>query len=155
MRPLFRAAAMAGLSVIVASSAASAASKPAKNEPPACAALSFRTVASGLPDGDHEAGQYRSRFGRIEIVAKVEGGLAKNYAMVLNGKPVDPNAPAPAAANACLESKHVKVPFKKQAAGACAGERFRVVIDRSGKTPVALFFGLQGNEWAYCSGATL
>ena len=64
-------------------------------------------------------------------------------------------ATPPKAADSCLRSKHVKLPFQKQAAGACTGNRFRVVIDRSGKQPVALFFGLQGEDWAYCSGTTL
>lgn len=143
------------LATITGGGAFAASKQAPRNEPPSCAALSFRPIATGMPDGEHEAGQYRSRFGKITINAKVEGGLTKNYSMILNGKAVDPAAPAPAASNACLQSKHVKLPFQKQAAGSCTGERFRVVIDRSGKKPVALFFGLQGSDWAYCSGTTL
>jgi len=126
-----------------------------KKEPPACAAISFRPIAPGAPDGETDAGLYKSRFGKIEIKADVKGGQATNYFMVLNGKKIDAAANPPKAADSCLRSKHVKLPFQKQAAGACTGSRFRVVIDRSGKQPVALFFGLQGEDWAYCSGTTL
>lgn len=138
---------MAGAVVAMAQPAAAAAGK----EPPKCAAISFRPIPSGTPDGMQDTGMYRSRFGKIEIKAEVQGGMAKNYVMVLNGKTIAPG-PAPKVANACLTSKHVTVPFKTQPAGACTGERFRVVIDRSGAKPVALFFGLHGSAWDYCSG---
>lgn len=124
---------------------------PAKKEPPKCAAISFRPIPAGVPDGEQETGSYRSRFGKIEIKAEVQGGVGKNYFMVLNGQKVAAGA-APKVSPACLTSKHVAVPYKTQAAGACTGERFRVVIDRSGAKPVALFFGLHGSAWDYCSG---
>ncbi|MDQ2105678.1 hypothetical protein [Azospirillum isscasi] len=126
-----------------------------KKEPPACAAVSFRPIAPGAPDGETDAGLYKSRFGKIEVKAEVKGGQATNYYMVLNGKRIDAAANPPKAADSCLTSKSVKLPYQKQAAGACTGNRFRVVIDRSGKQPVALFFGLHGDDWAYCSGTTL
>lgn len=126
-----------------------------KKEPPSCAAISFRTIPPGAPDGEQDAGLYKSRFGKIEVKADVKGGQATNYYMVLNGKKIDGPANPPKVADSCLKSKHVKLPFQKQAAGSCTGSRFRVVIDRSGKQPVAMFFGLQGDDWAYCSATTV
>jgi len=43
----------------------------ADREPPSCAAITFRPVPSGLADGAQNAGLYKSRFGRIEVVATV------------------------------------------------------------------------------------
>lgn len=124
-------------------------------EPPACAAISFRTIAPGGPDGMQEAGLYKSRFGKIEIMTDVKGGQGTNYVMVLNGKTVEGPANPPKLSESCLKSKHVKVPFAKQPPGTCTGSRFRVVIDRSSGKPTAAFFGLQGDDWAYCSATTL
>lgn len=133
-----------------------AVSTPAEaKDPPSCAAISFRPLPTGTPDGEQETGLYKSRFGKIEVKADVKGGLATNYYMVLNGKKVDGPATPPKLSDACLTSKHVKLPFAKQAQGACTGSRFRVVVDRSGAKPVAAFFGLQGEDWAYCSATTL
>lgn len=141
--------------VMAGMTAATAAEAATKKEPPACAAISFRPVAAGTPDGEQEAGSYKSRFGRIEIRADVKGGMASNYYMVINGKRADAMPTPPAASEKCLTSKSVKLPFEKQAPGACTGERFRVVIDRSGAKPMALFFGLRGNAWAYCNAAAV
>lgn len=146
------AAVLTGLAAGLAVVSLAAPAHAQKKDPPSCAAISFRPVPPGAPDGEQDAGLYKSRFGKIEIKADVKGGQAVNYYMVLNGKKIDAAANAPKASDACLTSKHVKLPFQKQAAGACTGNRFRVVIDRSGKQPVALFFGLQGEDWAYCSG---
>nr|WP_114861673.1 hypothetical protein [Azospirillum brasilense] len=148
---LFGAALVAGIATIVFAQPVLA----QKKEPPACGAVSFRAIAPGAPDGETDAGLYKSRFGKIEVKAEVKGGQATNYYMVLNGKRIDASANPPKAADSCLKSKSVKLPYQKQAAGACTGNRFRVVIDRSGKQPVALFFGLHGDDWAYCSGTTL
>ncbi|CAO3414381.1 hypothetical protein [Azospirillum doebereinerae] len=136
--------------------AAALAAVPAQaKEPPACAAVSFRTIAPGGPDGQQDAGLYKSRFGKIEIKTDVKGGQGTNYVMVLNGKTIEGPANPPKLSESCLKSKHVKIPFAKQPAGSCTGSRFRVVIDRSGGKAVAAFFGLQGEDWAYCSATTL
>lgn len=124
-------------------------------DPPACAAVSFRTIVPGGPDGEQDAGLYKSRFGKIEVKADVKGGQGTNYVMVLNGKRIEGPATPPKLSESCLKSKSVKIPFAKQAAGSCTGSRFRVVIDRSGGKAVAAFFGLQGDDWAYCSATTL
>lgn len=124
-------------------------------DPPSCAAISFRALPAGGPDGEQDAGLYKSRFGKIEVKADVKGGQATTYYMVLNGRKVDGPASPPKMSDACLKSKHVKLPFARQAAGTCTGSRFRVVVDRSSGKPVAAFFGLQGEDWAYCSATTL
>jgi hypothetical protein len=123
-------------------------------EPPACAAISFRPLAAGLPDGEHEAGMYKSRFGRIGIMGTVKGGQASDYHMLLNGKkPAEHKGGLPAGVEGCLKSKNIGVPVKT-IAGACVGERFRVAIDSSGKQKLLLLFALQGREWKLCSAAT-
>lgn len=126
-----------------------------KKEPPACAAISFRPIPSGSPDGEQDAGLYKSRFGKIEVKATVKGGLASNYYMVVVGKKVEGPATPPKVSESCLKSKNVAVPFQKQPAGACTGTRFRVVVDRSGGKSTLAFFGLQGSQWAYCSATTV
>lgn len=140
------------------SALALAVSSPAQaktKEPPACAAVSFRTIAAGGPDGVQEAGLYKSHLAKLELKADVKGGLGTNYFLVANGKRVDGPATPPKLAASCLSAKNVKTPFPKQSAGVCTGDRFRVVIDRSSGKPVAALFGLQNDVWAYCSATTL
>ncbi|PWC95215.1 hypothetical protein [Azospirillum sp. TSO5] len=144
------------VALLLAGGFAVLAAAPAEaKDPPACAAISFRALPSGAPDGEQDAGLYKSRFGKIEVKADVKGGQATTYYMVLNGKKVDGPANPPKMSDACLKSKHVKLPFAKQPQGTCTGSRFRVVVDRSSGKPVAAFFGLQGEDWAYCSATTL
>ncbi|MBP2233347.1 hypothetical protein J2847_006684 [Azospirillum agricola] len=141
---------------VVAAAAVCAVAAPAQaKEPPACAAISFRAIVPGGPDGEQDAGLYKSRFGKIEIKADVKGGEGTNYVMVLNGKRIEGPANPPKLSESCLKSKHVALPFARQPAGSCTGSRFRVVIDRSGGKAVAAFFGLKGDDWAYCSATTL
>jgi hypothetical protein len=124
-------------------------------QPPACAAISFRPLLPGAPDGEQDAGLYKSRFVKIEIKATVKGGLPETYYMMINGaRPAPLAGGVPKGSEGCLKSKHVAVPVKTQGA-TCTGTRFRVVIERSGASKVALFFGLQGNDWALCSAAKL
>jgi hypothetical protein len=137
----------AGIVTILAGAATPAAAK----EPPVCAAISFRPIPAGAPDGDQDAGLYKSPHGKIEIKAEVQGGQAANYYMAINGKKTEAMTTAPKVAETCLAAKHIKTPFKSLPAGACVGSRFRVVIDRSGAKPIAVLFGLQGKEWSYCN----
>lgn len=135
------------------------ASEPAqaaeRKEPPVCAAINFRPIVSGMPDGPQDAGLYKSRFGRIVIKALVEAGAAKDYFMEINGKRPEPLAGGvPKTAEGCLRAKNVSVPVKT-VGGACMGERFRVAIDRSGKGKVAMLFALQGNQWLFCNAAAV
>src|SRR5262245_47174884 len=57
-------------------------------EPPSCAAVSFRPVLPDATDGEHDAGVYKSRFGRIVVKGVVRGGRAENhYVTVNNNRP--------------------------------------------------------------------
>ncbi len=124
-------------------------------QPPACAAISFRTLAAGVADGEQDAGLYKSRFVKIELKATVKGGVAETYFMTINGKRPDALAGGiPKSAEGCLKSKHVAIPAKAQGA-TCTGSRFRVVIERSGDRKTAMLFGLQGNDWQFCSAAKI
>lgn len=126
-----------------------------KKEAPACGAISFRPLASGMADGEQDAGLYKSRFVKIEIKATVKSGEPQEYHMVINGKAPTPlNGALPKSADRCLQSKHVVVPVKTMQ-GACTGTRFRVVTHHEGEDRVAMFFGLKGSEWQLCSAAKL
>jgi len=124
-------------------------------EPAACQAISFRPIPAGSPDGVQDAGMKPTKSGRIEIKADVQGGAAKNYFMAIKGTKVDGTDKGPKVSDGCLKSKHVALPYKTQPAGACTGERFRVVIETQGGKKVAQFFGLHGNAWEHCSSATM
>jgi len=142
-----------GVVTIAALAIAGPASAEATKPAPACAAINFRPVASGLPDGDHEAGQYKSRYAKIVLMATVKGGDAKDYYMTFNGKRPTPLAGGvPADVTPCLRSKNVTVPVKP-AGESCNGSRFRVVIDNVGGQKTAMLFGLNGKEWRLCSAA--
>ena len=148
---LLLAGAYAGADSALAAQKAAAGGK----QPPACAAITFRPVAPGLPDGDQDAGLYKSRFGRIELKAAVKSGEAQNYFILFNGKPpAAVSGGVPKSADACLASKHVKLPVKS-VNGACIGTRFRVVIDHSTGDKLAMLFGLQGDAWQLCSTSKL
>lgn len=123
-------------------------------QPPACAAISFRPLIGTPPDGEVDTGLYKSRYVRIEIKATVKAGLAQTYYMLVNGKRPDALPGVPKGVENCLKSKHVAVPVKSQGQ-TCTGNRFRVVIDRNGNSKVAMLFGLQGNDWAFCSAAKI
>jgi hypothetical protein len=131
----------------------SAEKKTAEKGPPACGAVSFRPLPAGMSDGDQQSGLYRSRYGSIVLLAKVQGGQPTDYFIQLNGKAPEPfSAALPKSADGCLKSKSVKLPVAK-AQGACIGTRFRVVLDRSTPQPLALLFALQGEDWKLCSTA--
>jgi hypothetical protein len=142
-----------GIVAVAALGLAGPASAEAAKPAPACAAINFRPVASGLPDGDHEAGQYKSRYAKIVLMATVKGGAAQDYYMTFNGKrPAALAGGVPADVAPCLRSKNVTVPVKS-VGQACIGSRFRVVIDNVGGRKTAMLFGLNGKEWRLCSAA--
>lgn len=143
---------LAGAGLVVAS--ADAAEKKGKT-PPACGAISFRAAPAGLPDGEHDAGMYKSRFGLVELRVVIRGGLAVDHYMQMNGQRLPAlSGGVPKGTDSCLKSKHVAVPAKTQSDG-CTGTRFRVVLDRSGNRKVAMLFGLHGSEWQFCSASAL
>ena len=146
---------VAGVCAAALMAAAALVAGPAQaKEPAACQAISFRPVPSGAPDGVQDAGLKPTKSGRIEIKADVQGGAAKNYFMTLKGNKVDGGDKGPKVSDGCLKAKHVALPYKTQPAGACTGERFRVVIEAQGAKKVAQFFGLHGSAWEHCSSAT-
>lgn len=123
--------------------------------PPSCGAINFRPISSGLQDGVQDAGLYRSRFGKVVLRADVSAGQAKTYFVEVNGKRLEPLKGAlPAAVNACLTSKHVKMP-PPSAGDTCTGERFRVVLHNTGKQKYVMLFGLQGETWKVCSASQM
>lgn len=125
----------------------------ARKTPPACAAVSFRPLANTANDGEMTAGHYRSRFGSIDLMAKVQGGQ-DSYRVTVNNKPLQPLAgDIPKSAYPCLNSKHIKTP--PQPVGAvCKGSRFRVAIDSSGKQKLVMLFALHGDDWKLCEAGT-
>jgi hypothetical protein len=140
---------LAGPTVSVPSPVFSAAAK----EFPACGAVNSRPVGAGMPDGDHRAGLYRSRFGSVAPTANVQSGQAVDYFMRLTGAAPRPFSVAvPKSADKCLASRHVKSPVTK-IDGACVGTRFRVVLDRSSKDVLAVLFALRNDDWKLCPAA--
>ena len=124
---------------------------PAQNGPPACGALSFRAVASGAPDGDQQAGFYRSRYGTLALHADVKQGKPIDYFVLADGKRLGAGpANIPDWATSCAAAKKLPAPV---AAGAspCTGDRFRVVLAHQGGTRLALLYGLDGSTWRFCS----
>jgi hypothetical protein len=138
---------------VVAGTAVAASKPPAKptaeKAPPTCAAIRFRAVPTGAGDGEQQAGMYRSRFGRLELMATVKGGAATDYRVSANGKPLEAAPQAlPASAAACAAKK--KMPAPEQAAASCTGDGFTVVIDHTGNERLALLYGRQGKGWQFC-----
>lgn len=122
-----------------------------KKGPPACAAISFRPISSGLADGEQDAGMYRSRFGKMELKASIQSGEPTNYYLTINGKKLEPmQGGLPKGVEPCLKSKNITLPVKTQE-GNCTGQRFRAVIDSTGKQKLVMLFGLKGEEWLLCS----
>jgi hypothetical protein len=134
--------------ILVAGCVAGAASHAA--EPPACAALTFRPVAPGLPDGNQNAGLYKSRFGRIEVVATVKSGEAVTYFVAVNGKPPAAVAGAlPQSVIACAKAKRfgaVGSPPEH-----CLGDRLAVLIDHTHEQRFVLLYAHRAGEWRFCS----
>jgi hypothetical protein len=147
---LIAAAVIAGLQATLFVGSVAAAEKT----PPACAAVTFRPVPSGLADGEQNAGRYKSRFGRIDVVATVKSGEAQSYFVEVNGKPPAAVAGAlPPSVEACAKAKRMG------AIGTppdhCIGDKLAVLIDHSGDKRYVLLYAHRSGEWRFCSaGAT-
>lgn len=117
---------------------------------PACSAIDFRPVSGSLPDGEVQAGMYPAKFGRLEVMAKVQGGQPVDYYLLINGKPAAAwQGALPKASETCLRSKKIAVPVK--AAGeACLGSRLRVVIDKTQPGKLIALFAQDGGDWKFC-----
>jgi hypothetical protein len=124
----------------------------AANEPPSCAAVSFRPLTSGLTDGDQDAGLYKSRFGQIIVTGTVKGGEVEGYYVTVNGtRPADAGK-LPADVASCATSKHLPAPDKPQAS--CLGDRLQVLIEHSGSKRYVLLYARQSGKWGLCSAGT-
>jgi hypothetical protein len=152
---LERVAILAAAVAVAAAMAGPAAAQKAegRKQPPACAGITFRPLNPGMPDGEHMAGMYNSRFGRLELMGRVQAGQPQSYNLLVKGKSLQPIAgEIPKTTHACLKSKNVKVPFERS--DNCVGPRYRVVVDSSGKQKLFMLFTIKGEEWALCQAGT-
>jgi hypothetical protein len=143
----------AGLAVALASFAPAATAKGSAKAPPACSAITFRSLAAGMTDGEHEAGMYKSRYGRLELYGEVKQGAAVDYYVVAGGKRVAAaSGNLPEAAFSCATAK--KMPKPEAPASSCVGQRFRVLVAHAGDQRLALLYGEEGGSWHFCSAGT-
>lgn len=117
--------------------------------PPSCAAISFRPVLPDATDGEHDAGVYKSRFGRIVVKSVVRGGRAENHYVTVNNNRPAAAGTLPASVASCAAEK--KLPAPGQASDSCSGERFQVLINRAGDRRYILLYARQGSAWRLCS----
>lgn len=136
-----------GLVVLLGLAGPALAASPQKT-PPACAAIAFRPVASGMTDGEQDAGLYKSRFGSIVLKATVKSGEAQDYHVEVDGKQPTAAATAPAGLAGCAKAK--KLPAPSGASGACTGDGFKVVVDHAGKDRLVGLYARKGKDWHFC-----
>ena len=142
-----------GLALALTASPAGAAKTPGKAAAPACSAISFRPLPPGMPDGEQQAGMYKSRHGRLELRAEVKQGNPSDYYVTSTGKRVAAAASSlPEAAVTCAAAK--KMPKPETPASSCTGQRFKVVVAHSGDQRMALLYGQDGGSWHFCSAGT-
>jgi hypothetical protein len=132
---------------------AEAATKAPGKAAPACSAISFRPLPPGMPDGEQQAGLYKSRHARLELRAEVKQGNPSEYYVTSAGKRVAA-APSslPDAAVTCAAAK--KMPKPDTPASSCTGQRFTVVVAHAGDQRLALLYGQDGGSWHFCSAGT-
>src|SRR5262244_255417 len=111
---------------LVLSPAGAATKPPTQKAPPACAAITFRAVPSGMTDGEQQAGIYRSRHARLALHAEVKQGEPVDYFVLASGKRLAAPASLPEAAASCAAAK--KMPAPGTPASPCTGQRFTLVI---------------------------
>jgi len=142
-----------GLGLAWAVFPAEAATRAPDKTPPTCSAISFRPLPQGVPDGEQQAGMYKSRNGRLELRAEVKQGNPSDYYVTSAGKRVAA-APSslPEAAVTCAAAK--KMPKPETPASSCTGQRFRVLVAHAGDQRMALLYGQDGGSWHFCSAGT-
>jgi hypothetical protein len=142
-----------GLVLALAAFPAESASKAPGKAAPACSFISFRPLPPGMPDGEQQAGMYKSRHGRLELRAEVKQGSPSDYYVTSAGKRVSA-APSslPEAAVTCAAAK--KMPKPDTPASSCSGQRFTVVVAHAGDQRLALLYGQEGGSWHFCSAGT-
>ena len=143
----------AGLVLALAAFTPAATAKGPAKAPPACSAITFRSLAAGMTDGDHETGMYKSRFGRLELYGEVKQGNPVDYYVAASGKRVGAaSGNLPDAAASCAAAK--KMPKPEAPASSCTGQRFRVLVAHAGDQRLALLYGEDGGAWRFCSAGT-
>jgi len=141
---------IAGVGLIVLMGLAGPAlAAPPQKTPPACAAIAFRPVASGMTDGDQDAGLYKSRFGRIVLKATVKTGEAQDYHVEVDGKQPSALTTPPAGLASCAQAKKLPAPAAA-ASGACTGDGFKVIVDHAGKDRLVGLYARKGKDWHFC-----
>jgi hypothetical protein len=106
-----------------------------------------------MPDGEQQAGMYKSRHGRLELRAEVKQGNPSDYYVTSAGKRIAATPSGlPEAAVACTAAK--KMPKPDAPASSCTGQRFTVVVAHSGDQRLALLYGQEGGSWHFCSAGT-
>ena len=143
-----------GLALSLPAVAAIAASKPpAQKAPPACAAITFRPLPSGMTDGEQQAGMYKSRHARLALHAQVKQGEPVDYFVVAGGKRLAAGpASLPEAAVSCAAAK--KMPAPGTPASTCTGQRFTVIVAHVGSERLAMLYALDGATWRFCNAGT-
>ena len=140
-----------GLALSLPGVAAIAASKPpAQKAPPACAAITFRPLPSGMTDGEQQAGIYKSRHARLALHAQVKQGEPIDYFVIAGGKRLAAGpASLPEAATSCAAAK--KMPPPGTPASSCTGQHFTVVVAHAGNERLAMLYALDGSTWRFCT----
>jgi hypothetical protein len=140
-----------GLALSLPAVAATAVSKPpAQKAPPACAAITFRPLPSGMTDGEQQAGMYKSRHARLALHAQVKQGEPVDYFVVAGGKRLAAGpASLPEAAVSCAAAK--KMPAPGTPASTCTGQRFTVIVAHVGSERLAMLYALDGTAWRFCT----
>ena len=140
-----------GLALSLHAVAAAAANKPpAQKAPPACAAITFRPLPSGMTDGEQQAGMYKSRHAQLALHAEVKQGEPVDYFVVAGGKRLAAGpASLPEAAASCAAAK--KMPTPGTPASSCTGQRFTVVVAHAGNERLAMLYTLDGSAWRFCT----
>jgi hypothetical protein len=152
MRSMF--AVGVGFALCLPALAVTAATKPpTQKAPPACAAIAFRPLPSGMTDGEQQAGMYKSRHARLALHAQVKQGEPVDYFVLAGGKRLAA-APAslPETAASCAAAK--KMPAPGAAASSCTGQRFTVVVSHTGNERLAMLYALDGATWRFCNAGT-
>jgi len=141
---------LAAAATAPASAQTKAAAAKDSKQPPSCASIAFRPVPQGSPDGEEEAGMYKSRFGRVNVMASVKSGLAQNYYVTVNGQKLASATNLPASVNSCAQQKKLPAPTSAPAA-ACSGDRLQVLIDHTADKRYVLLYARAASKWTLCS----
>jgi hypothetical protein len=122
-----------------------------------CAAVILPGVPAGAADGWQQAGFYKSQLGRLELHARVEGGVAGDYRMSLVGRTLEPaSRPWPRPVANCLAAR--RLPGATHDVTDCRGGRFTVVMARGAAAQaqyLLLFAQTKPGPWRFCRAVTV